>query len=70
MGSRPNLQKKTLIFFVIVFLVLNLFYRGGQMVISRKTTLFQDSREGFQLFSGGGPTLSRGGGGESNFLFL
>ena len=60
-GSRPDCQKTVLtllFFFVVVFLVLDLFYSfyiGCQMVISKKTIIFQS-------FSGG-PTFARGGGG-------
>ena len=42
-----------------VFLVLNLFYRGSPMVISKKTLIFQGFREV--------PTFSRGGGGSQLF---
>ena len=71
-GVRVSLTKKsrTLFFLHFIYLVLSLFYRS-QMVISKKSIIFQGSR--------GGPTFSRGsnffqgggggGGGGSNCLF-
>ena len=67
-GSRPDCQKTALTFFVVVFLVLNLFYSGLSMIISKKIIIFQGFRGG-PTFSGGirnfpgwegGPTFSRG----------
>ena len=47
------------VFIYLLFLVINLFYRGCPMVISKKTIIFQGFRggkhfpEGVQLFPGG-----------------
>ena len=49
--------------YLFVFLVLNLFYRGCPMVISKETIIFQGFRggqhfpEGVQLFQGGSKCL-------------
>ena len=74
-GSRPDCLKTALTkFFVILFLVLNLFYSltvAYQRFISKKTMLFQgfgggSTFPGGPTFSRGGPTFSRGGGGGPN----
>ena len=63
-GSRPDCQKTALTLLFLFFVLFSpqlilLFYRGGPMVISKKTLIFQGLR--------GSPKFSRGGGGVQLF---
>ena len=74
-GSSSDCQITALItgffvcFFIIFFLVLNLFYsltEGAQWLFQRKL-FFPKFQRGSNIFQGG-PTFSRGGGGEVQML--
>ena len=56
-GSRPENSLDNLF-----FSVLNLFYRGGPVVLLQRKLYFSKDPEGVQHFLGG-PTFSKGGGG-------